>query len=62
MLNTVSMKPICLEPFENFADTAMEHDDATINLLTTFQLMEDAADEPVSILANADLSVFNGGK
>lgn len=40
----------------------MPHDDASVNLFTSFLLMEDAADEPVSILANADLSVFNGGK
>lgn len=62
MLNTVSMKPISMTPSDNFADTEMEHDRASINLLTTFLLMEDAADEPVSVLANADLSVFDGGK
>lgn len=62
MLNTVSIKPISMTPSENYADTEMEHDRASINLLTSFMLMEDMADEPVCIFKDADLSVFNGGK
>ena len=63
MFNTVSIQPLRLEPVDyNHADTHMDHDDASINLLTSFLLMEDGADQPVSVLANADLSVFNGGK
>jgi hypothetical protein len=64
VLNTVSVQPLRLEPVDyNYADTSMDHDDATINLLTSFLLMEDgAADQPAFVLANADLSVFDGGK
>lgn len=60
MFNTISIKPILLTDADNAVDTSMTMDTANAVLVSALAAVE--GDEPVYILADADLNVFNGRK